>query len=159
MIRPLRLLLVALALCAVIVPASAVAASNWSYTGIQTELMCPTCQGERLDISTAPAANRVRAYLRRAHAEGLSESQVKTALVAQFGQQVLAAPPRSGFGLVAWLAPIAAVLAGLVLAVWLARRWLRSRSTGSEAVAGGESDPVRRAALEAQLDDELARFE
>jgi cytochrome c-type biogenesis protein CcmH len=158
-IRPLRLLLVALAVCAVAVPTSALAASNWSYTGIQTELMCPTCQGERLDISTAPAADRVRAYLRRAHAEGLSESQVKSALVAQFGQQVLAAPPRSGFGLVAWLAPIAAVLAGLVLAIWLARRWFRSRSTGSGVETVAEPDPVRRAALEAQLDDELARFE
>jgi cytochrome c-type biogenesis protein CcmH len=158
-IAPRHLLLLALTLCALVVPATAVAASNWSYTGIQTELMCPTCQGERLDISTAPAANRVRAYLRRAHAEGLSESQVKSELVAQFGQQVLAAPPRSGFGLVAWLAPIAAVLAGLVLAIWLARRWLRSRSTGSGAVDAAEPDPVRRAALEAQLDDELARFE
>jgi cytochrome c-type biogenesis protein CcmH/NrfF len=72
---------------------------------------------------------------------------------------VLGAPPRSGFGLVAWLAPIAAVLAGAVLAVWLARRWLRRRSpTGPESVPV-ESDPVRRAELEAQLDDELAHFE
>jgi cytochrome c-type biogenesis protein CcmH len=156
--RPRRLLLVSLALLAVAVPGAS-AASNWSYPGIQTELMCPTCQGERLDISTAPAADRVRAYLRRAHAEGLSESQVKTALVAQFGSQVLAAPPRSGFGLVAWLAPIAAVLAGLVLAIWLARRWLRSRASASGEEPVAEADPVRRAALEAQLDDELARFE
>jgi cytochrome c-type biogenesis protein CcmH len=153
-----RLVVVSLALLAVLAPAAS-AASNWSYTGIQTQLMCPTCQGERLDISTAPAADRVRAYLRRAHAEGLSESQVKTALVAQFGSQVLAAPPRSGFGLVAWLAPIAAVLAGLVLAVWLARRWLRSRGSGGGEGPVAETDPARRAALEAQLDDELARFE
>ena len=99
MTRLRRSLLVALALVAVIVPAQAVAASNWSYTGIQTELMCPTCKGERLDISTAPAANRVRAFLLQAHAQGVSESQVKSELVAQFGPQVLAAPPRSGFGL------------------------------------------------------------
>jgi cytochrome c-type biogenesis protein CcmH len=157
--RARGILLVALALVAVVLPAASSAASNWTYVGIQTELMCPTCKGERLDISTAPAANRVRAYLVKAHAEGLSESQVKSSLVAQFGPQVLAAPPRSGFGLVAWLAPIAAVLAGAVLAVWLARRWLRTRSSGGEDGPADEADPVRRAALEAQLDDELARFE
>ncbi len=72
---------------------------------------------------------------------------------------MLAAPPRSGFGLVAWLAPIAAVLAGAVLAVWLARRWLRGARARSAEATAVETDPARRAALEAQLDDELARFE
>jgi cytochrome c-type biogenesis protein CcmH len=159
MSRVLRGLVVGLALFAVLVPASLAATSNWSVVGIQTELMCPTCKGERLDISTAPAANRVRAYLTRAHAEGWSKDRVKKALVAQFGPQVLAAPPRSGFGLVAWVAPIAAVLAGAVLAVWLARRWLRRRASAEPPEGPLDADPVHRAALEAQLDDELARFE
>ena len=154
-----RCLLVALAALAVVVPASVAATPDWTVVGIQTELMCPTCKGERLDISTAPAANRVRAYLRRAHAAGWSKARVKSALVAQFGPQVLAAPPRSGFGLVAWIAPIAAVIAGALLAVWLARRWLRGRPRGGETPAGLDDDPARRAALEAKLDDELARFE
>jgi len=159
MTRLRRTLLVALALLAVLVPASLAETSNWTVVGIQTELMCPTCKGERLDISTAPAADRVRAYLVRAHAEGWSKDHVKSALVAQFGPQVLAAPPRSGFGLIAWVAPIAAVLAGVVLAVWLARRWLRRRSANDPEADPVEGDPAHRAALEAQLDDELARFE
>jgi cytochrome c-type biogenesis protein CcmH len=159
MTRARRCLLVALAALAVAVPASTAATPDWTVVGIQTELMCPTCKGERLDISTAPAANRVRAYLRRAHAAGWSEARVKSALVAQFGPQVLAAPPRTGFGLVAWIAPIAAVIAGAVLAVWLARRWLRGRPRADDSPAGLGDDPARRAALEAKLDDELARFE
>jgi cytochrome c-type biogenesis protein CcmH/NrfF len=157
--RARRALLVALAALALVVPASLAATSDWTVAGIQTQLMCPTCKGERLDISTAPAADRVRAYLARAHAQGLSESDVKKNLVAQFGPQVLAAPPRSGFGLVAWVAPIAAVLAGAVLAVWLARRWLRQRTPRAPGAGAVEGDPERRAALEAKLDDELARFE
>jgi cytochrome c-type biogenesis protein CcmH len=158
MTRARRSLLIGFAALAILVPASSGATSNWTVVGIQTELMCPTCKGERLDISTAPAANRVRAYLRRAHAAGWSEARVKSALVAQFGPQVLAAPPRSGFGLVAWIAPIAAVIGGALLAIWLARRWLRGRPSGPSP-GGGVEDPARRAALEAQLDDELAHFE
>jgi cytochrome c-type biogenesis protein CcmH len=154
-----RSLLVLAALVALALPATGVAASDWTYIGIQTQLMCPTCKGERLDMSTAPAANRVRAFLVRAHAEGLTKQQVEDRLVAQFGPQVLAAPPKSGFGLLAWLLPVVAVLAGIVLAVWIARRWLRTRGSGDAAGAIGEADPIRRAALEAQLDDELARFE
>jgi cytochrome c-type biogenesis protein CcmH len=144
---------------ALALPATGVAASNWTYIGIQTELMCPTCKGERLDMSTAPAANRVRAFLVKAHAEGLSKKQVEDRLVAQFGPQVLAAPPKSGFGLLAWILPVVAILAGIALAIWIARRWLRTRGSGADAGAIGEADPIRRAALEAQLDDELARFE
>jgi cytochrome c-type biogenesis protein CcmH len=159
MIAIRRALLVALALLAVLVPASLAETANWTVVGIQTELMCPTCKGERLDISTAPAADRVRAYLVRAHADDWSKDHVERALVAQFGPQVLAAPPRSGFGLVAWVAPIAAVLAGAVLAVWLARRWLRRRASAEPATAVADGDPAHRAELEAQLDDELARFE
>jgi cytochrome c-type biogenesis protein CcmH len=159
MTRARRYLLISLAALAVLAPASVAATPDWTVAGIQTELMCPTCKGERLDISTAPAANRVRAYLGRAHAAGWSKARVKRALVAQFGPQVLAAPPRSGFGLVAWLAPLAAVAAGVVLAFWLARRWLRRRPESGEAPDAPDTDPARRAALEAKLDDELAHFE
>ena len=73
MTRARRCLLVALAVLAVLVPASLAATPNWTVVGIQTELMCPTCKGERLDISTAPAANRVRAYLAPCTRAGLVE--------------------------------------------------------------------------------------
>jgi cytochrome c-type biogenesis protein CcmH/NrfF len=66
---------------------------------------------------------------------------------------VLADTPRSGFGALAWLAPTALVLAGVGLAVLLARRW-RDTAAPAPALASAERDR-----LEQQLDDELARLE
>ena len=66
---------------------------------------------------------------------------------------MLADTPRSGFGALAWLAPTALVLAGVGLAVLLARRW-RGAATPAPVLASAD-----RNRLEQQLDDELARLE
>jgi cytochrome c-type biogenesis protein CcmH/NrfF len=84
---------------------------------------------------------------------GDSRSATKRALEAEYGSEVLADTPRSGFGALAWLAPTALLLAGCGLAVLLARRW---RSAAAPVPALEETERDR---LERQLDDELARLE
>ena len=80
--------------------------------------------------------------------------------MAQFGEEVLAAPPREGFNLLAWVLPLAGGLlaaAGLALA---ARRWLAGRAP--EPPSGGAADGRAGALdrdLERRLDEELARFD
>ena len=115
-----RLLLVALVLL-VAVPAAHAAQPQFSMSEIETELMCPTCQ-TRLDLSHSPAADRIRAYVEAKREAGWTKQQVKDALVADFGPSVLAAPPARGFGLVAWLAPIAIGVLGIAVALALIRR-------------------------------------
>ncbi len=67
---------------------------------------------------------------------------------------MLAAPPKKGFNLLAWLLPLVGlVLAGAVVTV-LARRWLAARVDEQD-----EPAPHLDPALERRLDDELARFD
>jgi cytochrome c-type biogenesis protein CcmH len=115
-----RLLLVALVLL-VAVPAAGAAQPQFTMSEIEAELMCPTCQ-TRLDLSHSPAADRIRAYVEAKREAGWTKQQVKDALVADFGPAVLAAPPARGFGLVAWLAPIAIGVIGIAVALALIRR-------------------------------------
>jgi cytochrome c-type biogenesis protein CcmH len=125
--------------------------------GISQELMCPTCK-QRLDMSNAPAADQIRRYLVRAHARGETKAAVKRQLVAEYGEAVLAAPPRKGFGWAAWLVPAAAILAGALVAAWLARRWAaRPRRTSEPALTGVGA--AERERLERRLDADLERFE
>jgi cytochrome c-type biogenesis protein CcmH len=110
----------------------------------------------------------MRAFMRARIAAGDTKSQIKAKLVAEFGPSVVEpAPPRRGFDLLAWVLPIAGlVAAGLVLAVAVAR-WSRSRDTGeaSASTEATEPDPTRNGRapidpeLERRLDEELARFE
>lgn len=125
---------------------------------LEKKFVCPTCR-TTLELSDAPAADRMRAFIRERVAAGDSESEISAALVAQFGEGVLAAPPRSGFNLLAWALPLAGgLLAVGVLAVAL-RRWTRSIAEPAPADPRGNGRPLLDPELERRLDDELARFD
>jgi cytochrome c-type biogenesis protein CcmH len=154
-----RRALLALALLLAALPAAAGAAAQpgWTIDGISQQLMCPICK-ERLDMSTSPAADQIRANLARWHRLGWSEARVERQLVDDYGEQVLAAPPKSGFGLAAWLVPGAVLLAGAGVAVWLAQRWASARSPAQAALASGPRG-AERERLERRLDAELRDFD
>ena len=142
-----------LAAFAALVTASAVAAAAPpNAADLESEIVCPVCE-TTLDQSNAPIAERMKAFIRTRIAAGDSEQQIKDALVAEFGQEVLAEPPGGGFGLLAWLLPLAALAAGAVAVAFLVRRWSRRRAP--DADDGAPLDPE----LERLVDEELARYD
>ncbi len=147
----IRRLLILLAVLLVLVPIASAAQPQFSMSEIESELMCPTCQS-RLDLSHSPAADRIRAFVEKKRMEGWTKQQVEDALVADFGPSVLAAPPASGIGLVAWIAPLALVVSGLVVAVALVFVWRRRRSTR-------RTQTPADTALEARVDTALREFD
>jgi cytochrome c-type biogenesis protein CcmH/NrfF len=125
-----------------------------SLTEIEKQVMCPVC-GTLLQLAESPQAQRERAFINRLIAEGKSEEQVKDALVAEYGNEVLALPPSSGFSLSAYLVPIIAFLvAAAALAVGVLR-WRRGGSDGGSSSPGaGPSDEDAK-----RLDADLARYD
>jgi cytochrome c-type biogenesis protein CcmH len=131
--------------------AAATAAGPPNAADLEAELVCPVCE-TTLDQSTAPVAERMKAFIRVRIAAGDTEQEIKDALVGEFGPEVLATPPKSGFGLLAWLLPLVAVLAGAIVIGLLIRSWSRRR-------ASSEDDRPLDPDLERLVDDELARFD
>jgi cytochrome c-type biogenesis protein CcmH len=87
------------------------------------ELMSPFCPQLLLADCRSESAGVLRGEIRDALARGERPADIRAALVARFGERILAAPPQRGFGLVAWLTPPAFVLAGLI---WMVLRlWSR----------------------------------
>jgi cytochrome c-type biogenesis protein CcmH len=120
---------------------------------VEDEVMCPIC-GTALNLSGAPQADRERAFIRRQIAAGKTKEEIKDALVAQYGTEVLAEPPKSGFDLTAWLVPVAAILAAAVAIAIGLRRWRRAgRDGGGPPRTGGASqlEPAEAERLEADL--------
>jgi len=142
---------VLLALVVGVVAAGAADAAPPNAADLEAELVCPVCE-TTLDQSNAPVAERMKAFLRVRIAAGDSEQQIKDALVAEFGPGVIAEPPGGGFGLLAWLLPLAAVAGAAVVVAVLIRRWTRR-----VPVEPGDELPDPR--LEQLVDDELARFD
>jgi len=140
--------------------AAAAAVKPCNPADLEGRIMCPTCEGQTVDQSPAPAAARVRAFIRKRSAAGQACSQIEDALVQQFGERVRAAPPASGFGLLAWLLPLAGVAAGAVVVGLLAWRWSRRREPAPAAGVPELNGRVRLdPELERKLDEELARFD
>ena len=154
-IRYLAVALVALALAA---PASA-SEGQPTLAELEHEVMCPTCH-TLLELSHAPIAERMRVFIRERIRAGDTESEIKTRLVAEFGEGVLAAPPARGFGLLAWLIPIVGLLGAAAVVAMVASRWRRA-DDGTAIPASPSSNGSGRLdpALERQLEEELARFE
>lgn len=146
---------------AVSVPVAAASERHPTLSELEGELMCPTCKGETLAESSAPAANRIRHYVARWITAGNTKSQIKARLVAQFGPSILAAPTKHGFDLLAWMLPLAGALGGAVVIAFLARRWVHARDPGAPAAeaAGQNGHPALSPELERRLDEELARFD
>jgi cytochrome c-type biogenesis protein CcmH len=149
-VRPLLVAALALAL------AGTAAASELKPTSaeLESELVCPVCE-TTLDTSDAPAAQRIKAYIRARIAAGDTKSEITSKLVDQFGPTVLAVPPRKGFDWIAWLLPLGGLAAGAVAVGALAWRWSRRRGDDRPPLDELTLDPE----LERRLDAELARFE
>jgi len=117
---------------------------------LEGEVMCPACH-TTLDQSSSSAARQIKTFISQRIAAGDSKDEIKDKLVADYGPQILAAPPTKGFDLLAWLLPIVGVLGGGLVLAALAWRW--SRREPAPPVA--RLDP----ALERRIDQELARFD
>ncbi len=119
---------------------------------LEGEVICPTCH-TTLDQSSSPIALRMKAFIARRISAGDTRSEIEDKLIATFGPSVVARPATHGFDLLAWLLPLAGVLAGAIVLGAAAWRWSRGRTSPP---SGGEPlDPD----LERRVDEELARFE
>jgi cytochrome c-type biogenesis protein CcmH len=145
--RLLFLLLAALALF------PALASARVNISDVEDEVMCPIC-GTLLELSDSPQARREKAFIAKMIAAGKSKAEIKDALVAEYGSEVLAEPEGSGFELSAYLVPaIALLIAALALAVGVARWRRQDGGGGPDARAGpGDEDSER-------LDADIARYD
>ncbi len=139
------------AACALAAAVTALAGEPPSAADLEAELVCPVCE-TTLDQSNAPVAERMKHFIRERIAAGDTEQEIKDALVAEFGPGVLATPRKSGFGLLAWLLPLGALVAGAIAIGLLVRVWSRRRAPPAPE---SPLDPE----LERRVDEELARFE
>ena len=139
-------------------PAAAVAKDCPQTTlgDIEDEVMCPVC-GTPLGLaSESPQAQRERAYIERLIAQCRSKDQVKRALVAEFGDSVLALPGDEGDTSVGDVLVYAVPALGIVLAAggiaFAVVRWRRpprqAGSGGAIATADG-----------AHLEDDMERYD
>src|SRR5437667_2426839 len=103
--------------------------SAWSqpWQDVAGDLMSPACPGRTLLNCTSSQAEQWRELIRQKLAQGESKEQILRYFVDVGGEGILAAPPKQGFALTAWLLPLFVMVNGAGLIVILTRRWAQRR--------------------------------
>lgn len=134
------------------------------YNVLNHRLMC-TCGcaqilGECNHVG-CPNSSEELDLLRSSMANGDSDDKIFETFAAKYGATVLAAPPASGFNLVAWIAPFAVFAAALLGTILLVRHW----SIGKSQLAAQPADPeidalrerIRRETSDEEEEEEMKR--
>lgn len=109
------------------------------WQDVAGDLMSPACPGRTLLNCTSSQAEQWRELIRQKLATGESKAQILQYFVDISGEAVLAAPPKKGFALTAWLVPLFVVVNGAVLIIALTRRWARRRVTDAHSMMSHEA--------------------
>ena len=137
-------LVAALIVALLAVPASALACPKASTSDIADEVMCLQC-GVPLNLAEdAPSAKRERAFIDQLVGQCKSKEEIKTALVAQFGHNVLADPKSEATWLVPAIGFAVAVLAlGIGVLRWRSRRRPTVAPAAVTATPTGDRDRLQ----------------
>ncbi len=100
-------------------------------------------------------SDKMRAELKTAVDRGDSDKVILAAFVDKYGATVLAAPTTTGFNLVAWIMPFAALALGTVVAAWIVRLWKRRRKPERVVATVITSDRVEELRERARQETEI----
>ena len=159
------------ALLLALLPAAALTATpKADLVDIEDEVMCVTCKIP-LNIAEGRQPDSQRALIRDLIAQGQTKEQIKQALVAEYGENVLALPNSSGVGVTAYAIPLVLVALVAGALVLLVPRWRRRPAAGmaraaagdeggASGAAGGAGDVAAISETDAaRLDEDLARYD
>lgn len=83
---------------------------------LMAELRCVVCQGQSIADSDADMAGGMRALVRERIAKGEAPAEVREWLIERYGDYVTYDPPLSAVTAPLWLAPIALLVIGALVA-------------------------------------------
>ena len=152
------------ALCLVLLLAPAVYAQSpdeeleKEAQAIDRMIMCPVCPAETIDQAQVEISFQMRGVIREMLAEGKSREEILDYFVDRYGPDILAAPPKTGANLLAWILPIVGVAAGLgglflVIRAMTGRKFLPQRTQREPQKISVSSVAIRGAV--ASTDPEL----
>ena len=118
---------------------------------ISQELYSPYCPGKTLAMCPSGGASKVRQDIQNFAREGMTKSEIKDAVVAQYGEEYRMKQPETQDNMTLFV-----LLAGALGIALLALFFLVSRSkSGGESRAGSASDPPLDEQLSGEDEDYL----
>jgi cytochrome c-type biogenesis protein CcmH len=107
---------------------------------VARQLYCPVCENIPLDVCPTQACAQWRDTIREKLVAGWSEEQIKQYFVDQYGDRVLAEPPKTGLNWLVYILPPIIFLAG-VFFVYRNLTHLKKSSPIPEKLTPESDDP------------------
>ena len=85
-------------------------------------------------------------------AQGVTRPEVLAYFAGKYGEKILSAPTTTGFNVLAWVTPFAAMLVAAAVIVTVTKRWRRPTAAAPPAQPADEHDAAWRERLEAELE-------
>lgn len=104
-------------------PPAPVTVTDDQVNDVARTLYCPVCENISLDVCPTQACEQWRSVIRQKLGEGWNKEQIEEYFALQYGDRVLAEPPRSGWNLLIYILPVVA----LALGAWVVYRILKPR--------------------------------
>ncbi len=98
---------------------------------IADTIKCPTCRSQSVAGSDAAAARSIRTEIARRVGDGESADEIRSAIAATYGDDVLLTPRGSGVEGVVWVLPVLALVLGLAGVTAAFARWRRAPTTSA----------------------------
>jgi len=103
--------------------------SDNDVNAVAKQMYCPVCENIPLDVCPTQACAQWRELIRQKLSEGWNEQQIKDYFVAQYGDRVLAEPPRTGLNWLVYILPAVFFIGGVAIVIWVLRRMRVARQT------------------------------
>ena len=100
---------------------------------IADKLRCPVCVSESVAESSSATSVEMRALIQEKLNEGQSETEILNYFQTRYGDWILLTPPRRGYYLVVWLAPVVGGLLILGTVLFYLWRWTKRSAVPVEA--------------------------
>jgi cytochrome c-type biogenesis protein CcmH len=92
------------------------------YEALTHELRCMQCQNNSIADSPADVASALRRDVQEQLLAGKTDDEIRASMIKRYGDVILFRPPLSASTAWVWIAPIVALLGGILVAVVVVRR-------------------------------------
>ncbi len=123
---------------------------------VASQLYCPVCENIPLDVCGTTACAQWRGLIGQKLAAGWSDDQIKQYFVAQYGERVLAVPPRQGLNWLVYILPPLFLIAGAILVYTVMRR-MRKKALVNRVTPPAEQPNVPEDPYYLRLEEELKK--
>lgn len=126
-----------------------------NLSDVTNSLMCTCGCSMVLYSCQCGTADNMKSDIQQRIDNGQSKDQILDNYVDRYGEVILAAPPKEGFNLSAWVLPFIAIGGAAFLIFVLLKRW---SAQGAETEARWAQEEIKEEDLQ-ELERELSKFE